>query len=126
MPAHGITIYIRTKSVYCNGIGARLTRDTHRMTKLLMTELIKSIQSIDGMMHNESITKQDSLLRMRQELCALMQALISEPHRTSFAVPQPADSLLDDFILQKTLPKLDVPVDDGYRPLRGGGEGGGL
>lgn len=82
------------------------------MTKLLITELIKSIRCIDDMMHNESITKQDALLRMRQELCALMQALISEPHRTSFAVPHPAESLLDDFIIQKTLPR----IDDSSRP----------
>lgn len=77
-------------------------RDLTAMSVTLLQSLMDTIQSVDRMATNPSIGKEDCLLKVRQDLCGLMQILISEPHRTSFAIPAPVDFFMDSFVVEKT------------------------
>ena len=82
-------------------------RDLIGMSVTLLQSLMDTIQSVDRMSSNASIGKEDCMLKVRQDLCGLMQILISEPHRTSFAIPAPVDFLLDSFVVEKTAEQIE-------------------
>lgn len=81
-------------------------RNPPTMSVTVMQSLMETLRNIDRMATNDQISKEDTILKIRQDLCNLMQILISEPHRTSFSIPAPVDFLMDSFIVSKTLPEI--------------------
>eukprot|EP00960_Hanusia_phi_P014798 438128-Hanusia_phi.AAC.3 len=76
-------------------------RDGWAGVMVLVESLASSLRAVDGMLLNKSLSKEDALMKVRQDLCVMMQHLISEPYKTSFALPQPVDYFMDDFVVGK-------------------------
>lgn len=92
--------------------------DPLAMSVTLLRTLMDTIQGVDRMATNPNITKEDCLLKVRQDLCGLMQILISEPHRTSFAIPAPVDFLMDSFIVEKTEEQINESMQKNLTSIR--------
>lgn len=82
------------------------------MTNLLVNLLVDIFRDIDRMLKDERLSKDDALLRVRKELCSLMQIIISEPHRTSFAIPQPVDFMIDEFVARRVQERVALEMDN--------------
>lgn len=83
-----------------------------KMSTLLVEQLARMFQEIDSMLKREDLSREDALLKVRQELCSVMQMVISEPHRTSFALPQPVDFMLDEYVAQRVQERVAREMDD--------------
>jgi hypothetical protein len=83
-----------------------------KMSTLLVEQLARMFQDIDSMLKREELSREDALLKVRQELCSVMQMVISEPHRTSFALPQPVDFMLDEYVAQRVQERVAREMDD--------------
>ncbi|EKX34877.1 hypothetical protein GUITHDRAFT_118917 [Guillardia theta CCMP2712] len=83
-----------------------------RMSTLLVEQLARIFHDIDAMLKREELSREDALLKVRQELCSVMQMVISEPHRTSFALPQPVDFMLDEFVAQRVQERVAQEMDN--------------
>lgn len=80
----------------------------------LMSFVVGMVGSLEAMAKNQSIDKEECLTQMHDNLCHVIQMMISEPHRTSFAVPQPVDLAVDDFIVQYTERQITEKLDECY------------
>ena len=83
-----------------------------KMSTLLVEQIARMFHDIDAMLKREELSREDALLKVRQELCSVMQMVISEPHRTSFALPQPVEFMLDEFVAQRVQERVAREMDD--------------
>jgi len=80
----------------------------------MMSLVIKTIENVDEMSKNQNIEKKDCLMRIHEDLCHMMQILISEPYRTSFSMPLPVELAVDDFIIQYTERDMENRLNENY------------
>eukprot|EP00960_Hanusia_phi_P065496 766114-Hanusia_phi.AAC.2 len=79
---------------------------------VLAQSIARCLNEVDGMLNNRLVTKEDALMKVRQDLCVLMQHVISEPHKTSFALPQTVDYFMDDFVVRKVEDEVEGQLSD--------------
>eukprot|EP00960_Hanusia_phi_P060803 764634-Hanusia_phi.AAC.8 len=80
---------------------ARYIPGQHRGGIMLAERMSAALRDVDKMLKDPAVGKEDALLKARQDLCGIMQCLISEPHKTSFALPHTVDFFMDDFVVKK-------------------------